>query len=208
MFKCTLAGLLLMISMQSQAALFTFDCITDNSGSCDSVASLLSLDITASGLDDTLFTFSVADGANLAVKSIYFDDGNDLLAGLTSAFSYSDVDEVAFQTITSGGNLPAGNSIGFVSTLSTDATPPSGDDKNGIDNGEWLGITFAGLDSSLLLSAIALGDFNIGLHMGSLEGGYSEAASLSVSTVPVPAAIWLFGTGLLGFVGMSRRTEV
>ena len=29
-----------------------------------------------------------------------------------------------------------------------------------------------------------------------------------VSAVPVPAAIWLFGTALIGFVGMSRKTTV
>jgi len=33
-------------------------------------------------------------------------------------------------------------------------------------------------------------------------------ASLAVSSVPVPAAIWLFGTALIGFVGMSRKTVV
>jgi hypothetical protein len=31
---------------------------------------------------------------------------------------------------------------------------------------------------------------------------------LPVSAVPVPAAIWLFGSALIGFVGMSRRTSV
>jgi len=30
----------------------------------------------------------------------------------------------------------------------------------------------------------------------------------SVSPIPVPAAFWLFGTALLGFVGMSRRIKV
>jgi len=29
-----------------------------------------------------------------------------------------------------------------------------------------------------------------------------------MSPVPVPAAIWLFGTALLGFIGVSRRTKV
>lgn len=29
-----------------------------------------------------------------------------------------------------------------------------------------------------------------------------------VSAVPVPAAFWLFGTALLGFIGISRRTQV
>jgi hypothetical protein len=30
----------------------------------------------------------------------------------------------------------------------------------------------------------------------------------SVSAVPIPASFWLFGTALIGFVGMSRRTKV
>jgi len=33
-------------------------------------------------------------------------------------------------------------------------------------------------------------------------------AKLSVSAVPVPAAFWLFGTALIGFIGVSRRTRV
>ena len=32
--------------------------------------------------------------------------------------------------------------------------------------------------------------------------------SAMVSTVPVPAAVWLFGTALIGFIGISRRTKV
>ncbi len=31
---------------------------------------------------------------------------------------------------------------------------------------------------------------------------------LSVSAVPVPAAVWLFGTALIGFIGVSRRRKV
>lgn len=31
---------------------------------------------------------------------------------------------------------------------------------------------------------------------------------VDVSPVPVPAAFWLFGTALVGFIGMSRRTRV
>ena len=34
------------------------------------------------------------------------------------------------------------------------------------------------------------------------------SAKLTVSPVPVPAAVWLFGTALIGFVGMSRRRKV
>ena len=34
------------------------------------------------------------------------------------------------------------------------------------------------------------------------------ATALHVSPVPLPSAVWLFGTALLGFIGISRRTKV
>jgi len=37
--------------------------------------------------------------------------------------------------------------------------------------------------------------------------GTWDAASFSMSAVPVPAAIWLFGSGVLGLVGMARRRQ-
>jgi hypothetical protein len=33
-------------------------------------------------------------------------------------------------------------------------------------------------------------------------------ATVTVSAVPVPAAVWLFGSGLLGLVGVARRRQV
>jgi hypothetical protein len=33
-------------------------------------------------------------------------------------------------------------------------------------------------------------------------------SGMEVSAVPVPAAVWLFGSALLGFVGLSRRTNI
>jgi len=48
-----------------------------------------------------------------------------------------------------------------------------------------------------------------GLHTLTLENVMVTAASgqyqLKVSTVPVPAAVWLFGSALMGLVGVSRR---
>ncbi len=44
---------------------------------------------------------------------------------------------------------------------------------------------------------------------GRIEGGFSGYAAVAklgeVSVVPVPAAVWLFGSGLLGLVGVARR---
>ena len=37
--------------------------------------------------------------------------------------------------------------------------------------------------------------------------GVSAAAPVAVAPVPVPAAVWLFGSGLLGLVGLARRKK-
>lgn len=39
----------------------------------------------------------------------------------------------------------------------------------------------------------------------SLPGVIFEGATINTSAVPVPAAVWLFGSGLLGLVGVARR---
>jgi hypothetical protein len=64
---------------------------------------------------------------------------------------------------------------------------------------------------------IDLGSWN-GVEVLSLTGFWDGAGvkgSISnvaiwgnVSPVPVPAAVWLFGTALIGFIGFSRRTKV
>ncbi|RRQ21596.1 VPLPA-CTERM sorting domain-containing protein [Thiohalobacter thiocyanaticus] len=47
-------------------------------------------------------------------------------------------------------------------------------------------------------------DFALGTELlnGEIIFGHSEA---SLSAVPVPAAVWLFGSGLAGLVGIARR---
>jgi hypothetical protein len=40
------------------------------------------------------------------------------------------------------------------------------------------------------------------------ETGQMYLSAMTVSPVPVPAAFWLFGTALIGFVGLSRRTNL
>lgn len=41
-----------------------------------------------------------------------------------------------------------------------------------------------------------------------VRGGEIYMAGMTTSPVPVPAAFWLFGTALFGFIAFSRRTKV
>jgi hypothetical protein len=46
-----------------------------------------------------------------------------------------------------------------------------------------------------------------GLNVNFDIGSGNSLNVLNVTTVPVPAAVWLFGSGLLGLVGMVRRKK-
>lgn len=43
------------------------------------------------------------------------------------------------------------------------------------------------------------------LSGGTMQGTYPIYQEISVSAVPVPAAVWLFGSGLIGLTGIARR---
>ena len=67
-----------------------------------------------------------------------------------------------------------------------------------------IGRIMLGMDSNdnLLdfdISCITPGTVNI--------AGSGDCSSTGVSAVPVPAAAWLFGSGLIGLVGMARRQQ-
>ena len=63
-------------------------------------------------------------------------------------------------------------------------------------------------------TSLPVGDFtNVlsGVFGTGTQGGGSYSGTIDKFTstvVPVPAAIWLFGTGLAGFFGFARRSTV
>ena len=45
-----------------------------------------------------------------------------------------------------------------------------------------------------------------GFEASDFEIGFADPVALAA--VPVPAAVWLFGSGLLGLIGIARRKKV
>lgn len=61
-----------------------------------------------------------------------------------------------------------------------------------------------------LLFSVTMEDGSLGNGVFSLTNIANQSAStvdISPSTVPVPAAIWLLGSGLIGFIGMRRKSS-
>ena len=56
------------------------------------------------------------------------------------------------------------------------------------------------------LAALGTGELVIGIHAKGLGDGLGDEYSESLITVvPVPAAVWLFASGLIGLVGVARK---
>lgn len=89
-----------------------------------------------------------------------------------------------------------------------------------INDNQGFGIALFSLDTSLYSSTdfqvfpptLANSDFAyfaLGEDNSLGDNIYGAVGRLSsISVVPIPAAAWLFGTALIGFVGMSRRRKV
>lgn len=71
---------------------------------------------------------------------------------------------------------------------------------------EYIDFTSSSLDG-LLASAVILSNFtSVGVY-----SNFSAISEIQLegapATVPVPAAVWLFGSGLLGLIGVARRKK-
>ncbi len=133
---------------------------------------------------------------------------------------------------TLGGGLDIFYDPALVSFVSYDADPGSGSDpafsRDPDDQGDKLeGLAFGNFNGisgpvrigTLTFDTLAAGTAMFGIDVTSnmLVGGFVSSvtfgsqmpefvgATVEIKPVPVPAAIWLFGSGLLGFARMVRR---
>jgi hypothetical protein len=200
-------AILAFVATPAKAATLSFFCITNNlAADCATGEAQLTVDVTDPGGNQVLFHFrNMAGGNASSITDVYFDDGS--LLGLSQIMNGPGV---SFSQYASPPILPGGNNVSppFVVTegFLADSDPPV--QPNGVNPGEWLKIYFdlqSGKNFNDAIADLTDGSLRIGIHVQGFTGGGSE--SFVNTPVPIPAAVWLFGSGLLGLVALARRRK-
>jgi hypothetical protein len=170
----------------------------------------MSVNVVDVGGTQASFTFTNIGTTASFIGQIYFDT-----AGVFSGFntltntSGEAGESTGVNFRTGSGNLPSGNTANpaFSADYAFDAVPPPA--QNGIDNGTTtvfesltvFGAYASGQGFSSLLSSFNSGATRIGIHVQGI-GQFSESM---ITVVPVPAALPLMLSGLVGLGFLARR---
>ena len=177
-----------MQSTQVQAALISFAPSSQSVGLGDPVT----VDLRISGLGDDILTAFDLD--------IGFDDS---ILGFQSFTFGTGLDVGFFGTI--NGVFDSGGTVN-VFELSFD----DDQDLKDFQPNDFILGTFDFSTLSVGTSALSIAVFGLAGELGSSLDADVQSGSITVTApaaVPVPAAIWLFGTGLIGLIGFSKRRK-
>ena len=64
--------------------------------------------------------------------------------------------------------------------------------------------------TAVVQTSLGAGDQYLGFLFRDIDNAtlqFNSAPMLTITAVPLPAALWLFGSGLLGLIGMARRAS-
>ena len=201
-FKKLLVAPLLLVSSIAFADIFNFNQVTANN--VENLGSQLSVNVTDNGAGSVYFTFNNNVGIASSVAEIYFDNK------LTNFFSGFSIISQIGTSMADGSTNPADppGIASFVADYSVDVNP--GPPANGLNNAADF-ITIAGLlsgaDFSDVITAINGGAFDVAMHVRSIGQAVGSDSYNIVGTpnaVPLPAAAWLFMSGL-GLFGIGKK---
>lgn len=96
--------------------------------------------------------------------------------------------------------------VDFVSTSGlTSAGIIYYENDGGITFGSFVSASSVALD--VFGGPLAAGSYALALLPPGNTGALGYDITINVSEIPIPAAVWLFGSGLLGLIGMARRKK-
>ena len=212
MLKTCTAAAFVLFSLQATAATVTFD-YTESFGavSPDGPAPWATSVFDDGGtVGSVTLTMSIPTSVNLAdVTGMYFNLDPLMDATLLDFTRVSGTGPTAANTsILTGVDAFQADGDGRYDIL-FDFPPPPGQQDARFNAGEDLVYTITGdglTASSFNFFAAPGGGFGPYLSVARFQQtGPLQEGSDWVGAVPVPAAVWLFGSGLLGLVGVARR---
>jgi hypothetical protein len=171
--------------------------ITDNTG--DELAGQLGLSISGGNIGFTSFQMDCIGGTLFGGGFCqYMDDFN--MAGGTTTDSETSFDLTGRLVSIDGGAGQSWDYAGFT----TDTVTTGGVSDTGVSVVNVGDINGDGIDD---YTAVFKSAGELGIEWGGFAGTpYFEVWNVEiVSAVPVPAAIWLFGSGLIGLFAWARR---
>jgi hypothetical protein len=201
------AAVLLAAAPLANAALYNFSCVTNNNpGNCAAIGGQISVNITNPSGNSVLFAFSNAGPLASSIANVYWQStqlvyGSPVIVGSGAGVSFA-----------TGGAPASPPGVGSFTTnfrVSADSPAPS----NGVNPGESLSVTLA-LDSGVTfgnyLTSLGNGTASLAMHVISIgQAANSESLVLVPPTtvIPVPAALPLMLSGLIGLGWLARRRQ-
>ncbi len=203
-FLTVLMMLVLTAAPAGAASIFGFTNITDNnSGDAVIGEAQLFVEMTDPGDDQVKFTFTNTGPEACSIADVYFD--TVILSGIADIYGSTGV---LFSKSSSPGNLPGGSDITPPFTAAFSADSDSSVAKNGVDPYEWLVIVCnleGGKNFDNVFNELVDGYTRIGIHVQAFDSGGSEGFVNNNNPVPLPASVFLLGSGLIGLVGFRRK---
>lgn len=208
--KFLVSALSIFFSATSHAATLQLSVFENSAGVFSGTVDIALID--ANTVVTTFNNTSLQDGP--VIESLHFESGvADWLSKplwTNTDAPGNNKDDIVFKLASKSSGAPGGQNIGWAvshnsgdTSYKLDASSPS--PFNGLNSGELLQIEWAFTgDFDMFIADINGGNSRFAIHVHDCFGGNSCSA---VSAVPLPAAVWLFGSGMLGLVVVARSKK-